>query len=169
MAAPIISPWTDPTAGGQVQAWQGRQEWVCRFCFPGRFVWSKTVYRQRLAIARGCGLRAAGTPSLPHKLRVEFLRCALGLSGQISTCIGEGALDQRLISSGKEKKKTPNNNKKKPSDPLQEAYSCTLGCVLCLRQRPGWCKSSDFNLIWWSRNHGMRASQSWKGLWALSG
>jgi hypothetical protein len=29
-------------------------------------------------------------------------------------------------------------------------------------------QSSDFNLIWWSCNHGTRACQSWKGLRALS-
>lgn len=31
--------------------------------------------------------------------------------------------------------------------------------MLCLRQRPGWCESSDFNLIWWSRNHGASKSE----------
>lgn len=74
---------------------------------------------------------------MPHKLRVEFLRCALGLSGQISTCVGEGALDQRLISSGKEKKKRhPITRRKSPATHGWRLIHVPLGvcCVFASAQ-----------------------------------
>lgn len=99
-------------------------------------MWGKTVERQRLALARGGGLRAVGTPSLPHKLSVGFLRCALGLSGQISTCIEEGALDQGLISSGKEKKNTPITTRKSQATHCRRLIHVLLGvcCVFASAQ-----------------------------------
>lgn len=47
--------------------------------------------RQRLVVARGGGLTVAETPALPQSLKL--LRGALGLGGQISTCLSEGGLD----------------------------------------------------------------------------
>ena len=112
--------------------------------------------RQRLIVARGGGLTVAETPALLHKLQVTKMcpwpqRADKHLHWRRSPWSWADKLRKGL-------KKNPNNNKKL-SDPLSEAFSCTHGRVTCLRQHMGWCKRSGFNLIWWSRNHGMSMSE----------
>lgn len=84
--------------------------------------------------------------------------------GQISTCPGEGALDQ-----GPDKlRKGSKTTRRHPVSPRSDAFSCPAGCV-----PPVFASSWGDAKLWLEltpvvTQAGRRACRSWKGLWGLS-